>query len=256
MPNAVIEVYHIPISKDQLRAMPSEERSFMLMLGYSANQVSMLQKLLMFSAGTRSPSETEQTLSAAQMQMLLRLLIGALHESWLLIKDRFLSGHMGRDYQARLDDGGRVALDNLKRAFGKSNVIPTIRNNFSYHFPETATIDAAFIDACNDPGSDDLWSLYFSHYGFNSLFLVSDLMVMHGISNLIKEPNPSVAQKRIMKEVHESVVNMFEFTKAFFAAAWIKNFGTTLDAKEVLNIPNAPPIKSISIPFFVDMETS
>jgi hypothetical protein len=252
----VIQVYHIPVSKDKLREMPSDERSLMLLLGYSANQISMLQKLLMFSSNKQPPTETEQLLSAAQTQMLLRLIIGALHETWLLIKDRYLSSHIGRDYQTRLDDSGRVALDNLKHTFGRSNVISMIRNNFSYHHPETATVDVAFNQACSDPNSDELWSLYFSQYGFNSQFLVSDLMVMHGISYMIGEPNPIAAQPKIMKETVESVANIFEFTKAFFAAAWLKNFGATLDAKEAIAVSNPPAIGNVSIPFFVNMDPS
>ncbi|WP_426438409.1 hypothetical protein [Bradyrhizobium genosp. P] len=235
--------------------MPSDERSFMLLLGYSLNQTSMLQKLLMYSSSKTPPTEAEQTLAAAQTQMLLRLLIGAVHETWELIRKRFLAGHIGCDYQDRLDDGGREALAKLKQQFGKSNLISIVRNNFSFHFPDNAAVDAAFLAACDDPGSDELWCLYFSHYGYNSHFLVSDLMVMHGISSLINESNPGDAQERIMEELMSGIVNMFEFTKAFFAAAWLKNFGVALDAKELIKIPVTSPMREISIPFFVDMDS-
>ena len=61
-----IQVYHIQVSKDKLRAMPKSERGFLLSLGYSANQVSMLQKLMMFSSNKLPPTEPEQMLSAVQ----------------------------------------------------------------------------------------------------------------------------------------------------------------------------------------------
>jgi len=185
--------------------------------------------------------------------MILRLLIGALHETWLLINERFDGTPLGEDYQNRLDDGGRAALANLKVMFDASKLLTLVRNNFSFHLPNDKALDAAFNDACNDPNSDDLWSLYFSQYGFNSHYLVSDLIVMHGISRLIKEQNPIVAQRRIMKEVHEGVEYTFEFTKSFFAASWLKNFGTAIDAKEKIKIADPPSVGSVSIPFFIDM---
>jgi hypothetical protein len=250
-----IDVYHVVISQEKLRAMSSDERAFLLLLGYAANQVSMLQKLLMFSMNKLPSSELEQTLCAAQTQMILRLAIGTLHESWLMIKKRFVGSSIGRAYLSRLDEGGLAALEKLKRMDGKSNLISSIRNNYSFHFPDdTAEIDAAFFDACSDPNSDGLWNLYFSKYGFNSQYLVSDLIVVHGITKLTKEADPNAGQQRIMDDVGETIVNLFEFTKAFFAAAWLKNFGTTLDAKELIKIVEPPPIWDVSIPFFIDMD--
>jgi hypothetical protein len=54
----MIEIYRIAVSKDKSRAMPKDQRVFMLLLGYSANQVSMLQKLTMFSAGAATRGKT------------------------------------------------------------------------------------------------------------------------------------------------------------------------------------------------------
>jgi hypothetical protein len=252
----MVQVYEIPVSKEKLRAMPIEERGFLLSLGYSANHVSMLQKLLRFSLNTQPDVEAEKLLSAAQSQMLLRLLIGALHETWVLINGRFLGKSLGETYSNRLDEKGRAALETLEKMFDESKLLTIVRNNFSFHFPSDKVLQAAFDDACNNSDSDDLWRFYFSHYGLNSLFLVSDLMAIHGVGRLIKENDVAVAQERMMKEVRMAVDNTFEFTTAFFAAAWLKNFGSTIDAKTLINVPNAPAIQNVIIPFFVDMDAT
>ena len=70
----MIEIYMVPVPKDRLRSMPQEERALLLLLGYATNQLSMLQKLLMFSSNKIPPSELEQSLTATQTQTLLRLL--------------------------------------------------------------------------------------------------------------------------------------------------------------------------------------
>jgi hypothetical protein len=74
----------------------------------------MIQKLMIFSSNETPSEEFEQRISGAQTQMLVRFLIGALHEAWLLIQKRFLGSPVGRDYQERLNDAGRDALDGLK----------------------------------------------------------------------------------------------------------------------------------------------
>jgi hypothetical protein len=77
----MIRVVQISLPKDQLRAVSKEKRSLFLLLGYAANQITMLQKLMILSSN-KTPSETvEQRISGAQTQMLVRLLIGALHEA-------------------------------------------------------------------------------------------------------------------------------------------------------------------------------
>jgi hypothetical protein len=113
----MIRVVQIPLPKDRLRAVSKEERSLFLLLGYAANQITMFQKLLIFSSN-RTPSEAvEQRISGAQTQMLVRFLIGALHEAWLLIQKRFLGVPLGREYQDRLNQTGREALDGSEEIF-------------------------------------------------------------------------------------------------------------------------------------------
>jgi hypothetical protein len=214
----------------------------------------MLQKLSIFSLNNNSSIEAEETLCAAQSQMILRLLIGALHETWKIIEARFVGTPLQADYESRLDAGGHVALQTLATMFEDSTLLTIIRSNFSFHFPNDKVLDAAVRDASNRPGDDELWRLYFSQYGFNSLFLVADLMAVHGIMRLLKETDFVRMQERMMNDVRTAADNMFIFTSAFFAAAWMKNFGPTLDARRVIEIPKPPPMETIKLPFFVNMD--
>ena len=60
----MIQVYRIPVPKERLRAMPKDERVLLLLLGYVANQVSMLQKLLTFATNRTPAEELEQHASS------------------------------------------------------------------------------------------------------------------------------------------------------------------------------------------------
>ena len=59
--------------------------------------------------------------------MLLRVVIGVLHEAWTkIITKRLLKSPLGKDYVPRLDQGGRDALDALNKLFGGSNLLSKI----------------------------------------------------------------------------------------------------------------------------------
>jgi hypothetical protein len=72
----MIEVFPIPITKAQLRVMPAQERHLLLLASHTVNQISVVQKLLLFSVHYRSETEIENRLSGAQSQTILRLLFG------------------------------------------------------------------------------------------------------------------------------------------------------------------------------------
>jgi hypothetical protein len=251
-----IQVYRIPVPKDRLRSMPKAERAFLLLLGYAANQLWMLQKLLVFSSNKTPPNNAEQYLSAAQTQMLLRYIVGILNETWLLIERLFISRPLGNDYQSLLDADGQQALANLKRQFGASNLLNKIRNDFAFHYPKEAEVEEAFKTAFEDSDLDDHWNIYLSEHGFNSFFFLSDLIMIHGIRKGTGSSNLIDAQKKVLKEAVSAVHNVFEFSKAFTAAVWIKNFGAEMLAKDVINVNDAPKIGHVWIPFFVDMDPS
>jgi len=138
----MVTVLKVPVSKDRLRAMPEDERALLILLGYVANQISPLSKLVIFSSN-KTPDGVEHALCAAQTQMLARLAIGVLNEGWELISKRFLGSRIGRDYRPRLDAEGKAALDQLQKTFGGSNVINKIRTNYAFHHPYNSDVNAA-----------------------------------------------------------------------------------------------------------------
>ena len=110
----MITLMKIPVSKDRLRAMPEDERALLILLGYVANQINLLSKLVIFSSN-KTPDGVEQALSGAQTQMLARLVIGVLNEGWELISKRFLGSPIGRDYRPRLVTVAKPRLTSCKR---------------------------------------------------------------------------------------------------------------------------------------------
>jgi len=184
----VIDVLKIRVSKAQLQAMPLNERALFILLGYAANQLNLFSKLVLFSTNKTPDNEVERTLSGAQTQMLLRMVVGVLHEAWAkIVTNRFLKSPLAKDYLPRLDQGGRDALDALNTLFGGSNLLSTIRNDYAFHHPYDADIEAACELAASDVVSDGEWNWYFSKSNFNSFYFMSEFIILHGILKAIGE---------------------------------------------------------------------
>lgn len=249
----MIEVYRIPVPKERLRALPKDERVLLLLMGYVSNQVLMLQKLLIYATKLDPKNEVEQHATGVQTQMLVRIAVSAAFEAWRLIETRFLSNVLAKDYIGRLEGDGLQALEELKQLFGKSALLSKVRNNFGFHYPETADAEEAFQAAADDPGFDDMWKVYFSRHGFNSLFLLSDAVFAHGIAAQAGTTDLVALQRKLMDELHKASMNVLQFAQSFVAAAWVKHFGDVIDAQDRVKIEGAPSINEITLPFFVEV---
>jgi hypothetical protein len=99
-----------------------------------------------------------------------------------------------------------------------------------------------------------LLNLYFSHHGFNSLFMLSDLVFIQGITKRSGESDSEAAQKKLMQEVGGASCNLIDFARAFAAAAWLKHFGEEMAAKDIVEIRDAPNVDDVWLPFFVEVD--
>lgn len=250
----MITVYKIHVSKVRLRAMPVNERCLFILLGHAANQLNLFSKLTLFYLNNTADREPESFLSGAQSQILLRVAIAVLHETWAkVITSRLLSTPLGKDYVPRLDQGGRDAIDALQRLFGKSNILSKIRNNYAFHHPYDVDVEAAFKRADSDTNWDNDWNWFFSQSNFNSLYYVSDVIMISGIMNEIGEADAVSAQKRLMAEVQTAMNEMTTLIMALTTVIWRKHFGEELEAEECCNITGAPSLFEFALPFFVEV---
>ena len=78
----MIKVVRIQITKEQLRTLPKDERALLLLMGHALNQIAVLIKLITFSTNKDPTDPIEGRVSAAQSQVILRFLFGAVAETW------------------------------------------------------------------------------------------------------------------------------------------------------------------------------
>lgn len=249
----MIQVYRIPIPKDFLLKLPTEERVFLLQLGHMANQVLMFEKLLIFATTLDSKNEVEQHTTGVQTQMLVRLAVSAVYESLRVVEKLFVKSNIGNDYRDKLDTKGSDALAYLKKLMGKSALLAAVRNNYGFHYPKVNETEEAFQAAIADADFDGMWKVYFSHHGFNSMFLFCDVIWTKGIAAKAGVADLAALQKQLMTELREAALNLVNFAHSFFAALWIQHFGKEIDAEGITEVTGAPKFDEVSIPFFVEV---
>jgi hypothetical protein len=84
-----MEIHKVILSKEMLAEMPEAERTLLLLLAHANNEINVLSKLILMMRKDSAPSLIVDHVEAGQTFIIMRLLIGKLHEAWELFKTRF-----------------------------------------------------------------------------------------------------------------------------------------------------------------------
>ena len=91
-------------------------------------------------------------MSGGQSQTILRVLFGALAEAWETVKRPVNQKLIGSDYIKSIDPEGVAAYADLKRHFGKSNLLHKLRNGIAVSYTHLC----AFVNSQTGPLSDHI----------------------------------------------------------------------------------------------------
>ena len=130
-----MKVYAIPISEKQLDSIPAEERIFFIQIGHLANELSTLNRLLLFVSNSNGATDLERRARRSQALLLVRLCSGKLFKGWQMLLRDYFGSKLSKEYDPLLDESGRNSLTEIKRYFSKSKLIKDIRDNFAFHYP-------------------------------------------------------------------------------------------------------------------------
>jgi hypothetical protein len=229
----MIDVYKIPLLKQKLEAMPEGERALLILLGSAANQLNFFSKLVIFSTNKDGNGEPEQTLSAAQTQMALRVVVGVLNEAWRLIHARFMGAPYAKEYTPLLDQAGAEAFVRLKQELDcKDGLFSKLRSTWIFHHPEkTSDVSAAFESAAATPEWDQYAYWFFSHSNYNSFYMASEFIALHGILKIIGETDLIEGRKKLTQKIAAISEDMSHLIQAILAVLWQKHFGREIDAR-------------------------
>lgn len=257
------KVYQVDLTKEKLAAMPSDERQLLLLLGHAANEINVLHKLILMALQPTPELKFVEHAQVGQIFVLMRTLIGKLHEAWELFVKRFLGApQISAKYLPKLNAEAATALDGLKKHFGKQSPLTLIRNGFSFHYYDKENlVEKRF----HDIPDDEPWHFYLSDTPGNCFYYASELVVEAAVIKLAN-PVPNSAEpyceqsERALKELCKLIIGvsgqgvsgqiMTLFRQCIIEI--VSENISDIEMNDPIEIVDARSLGSIQIPFFTD----
>lgn len=251
--STTMEIWKIPIEVQKLKSIPEAKRVLFVQLGHVANEVNMLQKLVLFSIPSEDDElhEIERRVLLAQVVFLIRLLAGKLRESWGLLQKDFFSTGISKEYEPILEENAKDALQNLKRYFGKPNLIHEVRNYDAFHFSSEG-----IADKISQMENEETFFMYLPGTVGNSFYQVSDLLKNLIMLERISAGSDLKSLDRLQSEVLEVSVWFSEFIGGIMILICKNYLGSSLSelGGEKLEISGVPVVDQVKLPFFVERD--
>jgi hypothetical protein len=242
------QLQRITLTKSDLDRIPPDERFIYVMAGHLANEVSILQKLLIIGRNSLDREGAAGEAARVQQFLLIKLLAGRLHEANVLISRHYYGKKLHQKYEADLSEKARDSLFKLRKYFGEaSNAITPIRNKFAFH-TDRKEIEKIY----DDIGGDDPLVLYFSKkYNGHDLFLGHEMIFLNAMSKVVDLPTPRDRISKIYLDTTVVSVWLGEFVTGFIQLMIDKYIGVRPNQVENVTIVDDLPVTRYTLPFFV-----
>jgi hypothetical protein len=100
-----------------------------------------------------------------------------------------LGSEIGKELAPKLDPQAVEALERLKKAFGGSNMIAAIHNDFCFHHPKPDDMEAAFQSAIASGAMEEAdWGVYITTALLNTFSSCRTMCSSMGLPTLSKAP--------------------------------------------------------------------
>ena len=244
-----MNVYDIRIPKKALQSLPDREQVLVLQFGHVCNELSFLNKLLTVVSDTESQGLKKKAM-AAQSMIVVRLYIGKVFEAWKMIERDYFASQLCRSIDARLGPEGQKALEALKQYFGKSNLLSTVRNQFSFHYWSEHLPDAmnAFPDSHE-------FSLMLQKTYTNTLHTYAEDIATVAMLQATGERDAKAAMDRVVGDLIAVSGKMIDFLGSGLAAVLAEFLGKSWGDFEhtVHSVEPDANMETFKLPFFFDL---
>lgn len=240
-----MKLLKVEIPKSILDTIPEKEVVFFVQCGSMLNDISMLQKLSIFSMNFDKPTDTERTAQILQTMGLLRLQAGKLKEGWELLQNHFFKAKVCRQYDPLFDEKEQKALKSLKTYFGKTNIIFQIRNEFAFHYPSKDTV----MEALKAVPDSAVFEVFLSEHFGNCVFSMSNALVTSSILRLTKCSDDQKAMNKWVREIPQVSRCFGEFLDGCLRV-FAQRHSAGFKSSEV-EIPEPPDVNEVTLPYFI-----
>ena len=251
--NKALLLYRVRVSNTRFSTIPEPERILFIRFGHCIDEINTLLRIFLWSTPSEKLQKEEMNARLAQGLVIVRVLTGKLNEAYKLIDRDYFGGAISKKYNSLLDDSARNAVQNLRRYFSKTNLINTLRNQYSFHYLDKFNKVVKCLKKV--PSEDDL-IFYFAEDSRNSFYCSADVILRNAMLEDIEPDCPDQAQERLEKETVIVTGWLLTFLNWYMYTVMTQNLGKNFEemgAKEIM-IQKPPKDTDIELPYFVSFE--
>jgi hypothetical protein len=228
----------------------------LLLLAHVNNEINVLSKLILMMRKDPPLSLIVDHVEAGQTFIIMRLLIGKLHEAWELFKTRFQSNRpLAEKCIPQLQREGAEALEALNRHFGRGSSLTAIRNKVSFHYTDKDDLTEA---AFQQFAESEPLQFYLARTVGNSFYHAAELIVALSAINLTKaEANDQDASLSPEASVFSALCGEIievsrHITELFGAIVGMMTEGLSDLGMTFEHVPDGPKLSTFCLPYFFD----
>lgn len=225
--------------------MPENERVLVVVLGHIANEINVLQRLIMMAHDLDdNPGPAETQGRTAQTMCLMRLLVGKLYEAYRTIKTHYLDAGLHQQIERCLDKNTIDALREFVEYFSQpKNNLNVLRNKISFH--NDWEFSRQNLRSIPD---DAALFIYTDETAGNTLFQFADICAAFIMSNYAKPGDFTTGLDEVTNEAVRLAGRIICFSSACLGVMISRR--VTLTEEEV-ELRSAPKLGDVRIPFFM-----
>ena len=233
---------------DGFNRLTEVERTFLILLGECANDLTTLSKLTA-AANRRPPSDELELKASAVLQAVLLKLLGArLWQSWKLLQGYYQGQVLKESTWLRGNTSVQEHIKRLKQRLGDGCVWERIRNEFAYHYDPNVVAQLLTNDILG--GQFELVS---EERVINSFFISSEMGIW---SSILQVDNDAAFSEKFPQLVEDAVDLTFDLVPVIrelvtvFVRHVVEDLGGSWEVRSSTISISAVPYESAVLPLF------
>jgi hypothetical protein len=180
------QVIELSIDEEALKKASNRLRNQLVGCMHAHNELTVLNRLLMFSMNKTADGELHDSAQSVQMWCLLQVLAAKLVETWKMLNERFLKASPEDPALSKLKPDHKASLNWLKDYFGvdplsKDNALTIIRDKTAFHY------DKLNLEQAVNHLAEKENNVYLAQHPANSLYYVGSALVFRAAFAMIAD---------------------------------------------------------------------
>lgn len=257
------DIIQLAIDEQKLKSAEPRLRNQVVGCMHARNELSVLNRLLLFSLNKTGQHEHHQSAEDVQQWCVLQVLTGKIVETWKMLEERILKAQPEDKALTGLSEPHKKSLAWLKDYFKpKDNVLTLVRDKAAFHYDK---LNLEFAVA-HHPKNEH--TIYLSEHPANSVYYTGSTLVFRAVFDLIGKQAPGLENASFEERVHQGAqIALKDVEDANYHLQIVlyglieflleAMLGTPLATLEHTRIPieNAPDPNTVIIPTFIDIGT-